>query len=457
MRKSELVFFLLMPVLSLAQVKSNNTGTKESLQIAAEMDESVTSSLLNKWYPQSLDSLYGGFLSTYSFDFKPVGVQDKFIVTQSRHIWSTAKAAALYPGKTYYISCAKNGFHFLRDKMWDKVYGGFYNLVSRQGENKSNPAVPKDAYGNAFAIYALSAYYKASGDTGALALAKQTFLWLEKYSHDPICKGYYQHLKRDGTKVMRDATMPSTAETGYKDQNSSIHLLEAFTELYGVWPDELLRRRLEEMLYLVRDKISDRKGYLHLFFTANWEPVSFRDSAEAVILKHKNLDHVSFGHDIETAYLMLEASHALGVKNDTATLMAGKKMLDHALLNGWDNSIGGFYNEGYYFKNQDSIKIIFDSKNWWAQAEGMNTLLLMAGYFPNDTMRYFDKFKQQWDYIKTYLVDQVNGDWYEEGLDKEPQRKTALKGHIWKGTYHNFRALSNCVLNLRSKSTGSEQ
>jgi len=160
---------------------------------------------------------------------------------------------------------------------------------------------------------------------------------------------------------------------------------------------------------------------------------------------------VSFGHDVETAYLMLEASHALGLKNDTATINAGKRMVDHALKNGWDHSIGGFYNEGYYFKNRDSITIIFDSKNWWAQAEGLNTLLLMADRFPNDPMRYYDKFKQLWSYVQTYMIDRVYGDWYEEGLDKEPQRKTALKGHIWKATYHNFRALDNCIKALRNQ------
>jgi len=453
MKMTKLILFFLVPALLQAQTNKN---AAERRQIAASMDRSIKTELLNKWYPQSTDSLYGGFISTYTYDFKPVGPQDKFIVTQARHTWSTAKAAALYPDKKYYLDCSKNGFHFLRDVMWDKTYGGFYNLVTREGKDKSNPIAPKEAYGNAFAIYALSAYYKASGDTGALSLAKQAFLWLEKYSHDPVYKGYYQHLKRDGKKVIRDAAMASTSDIGYKDQNSSIHLLEAFTELYSVWHEDLVRERLQEMLYLIRDKITTPKGYLTLFFTPDWTPVSFRDSSEAVILKHKYLDHVSFGHDVETAYLMLEASHALGIKNDTTTLFAGKKMLDHALRNGWDKSIGGFYDEGYYFKNRDSITIIFDSKNWWAQAEGMNTLLLMADHFPNDPMHYYDKFKQLWNYIQTYMIDHVNGDWYEEGLDKEPQRKTALKGHIWKGTYHNFRALSNCIKRLTSSGAMEE-
>ncbi len=450
MKRIVFILFVLVPVLSSAQKTPASNSKAERLQIAAVMERSMTIELLDKWYPQCIDSLYGGFISTYTYDFKPTGLQDKFIVTQARHTWSTAKAAALFPNKKYFIEASENGFHFLRDVMWDKEYGGFYNLVTRQGKDKSNPLVPKEAYGNAFAIYALSAYYKASHDTGALSLAKKAFLWLEKNSHDPVYKGYYQHLKRDGSKVIRDSSFPSTSTIGYKDQNSSIHLLEAFTELYGVWHDALVKERLLEMLLLIRDKITTPRGNLTLFFTPGWVPVSFRDSSEAVILKHKNSDHVSFGHDVETAYLMLEASHALGLKNDTATLIVGKRMLDHALHNGWDKTIGGFYDEGYYFKNRDTISIIFDSKNWWAQAEGLNTLLLMADRFPNDKIQYYEKFKQLWNYVQTYMIDHVNGDWYEEGLDKEPQRKTALKGHIWKGTYHNLRALNNCIQRLRS-------
>lgn len=447
MKRIIFIVLMILPVIVSAQTLTVAKVSRR--QIAAEMKRSVTTELLDKWYPQCIDSLYGGFISTYTYDFKPTGPQDKFVVTQARHTWTTAKAAAVYPGKKYFLKASQNGFHFLRDVMWDKQYGGFYNLVTRDGKDKSNPLAPKEAYGNAFAIYALSAYYKSSHDTGALSLAKQTFMWLEKNSHDPVYKGYYQHLKRDGSVVMRDASFPSTSDIGYKDQNSSIHLLEAFTELYSVWPEPLVKERLQEMLLLIRDKLITSKGYLNMFFTADWTPLSFRDSSKAVILQHKYLDHVSFGHDVETAYLMLEASHALGWKNDTVTLMTGKRMVDHSLRNGWDKTIGGFYDEGYYFKNSDTLSIIFDSKNWWAQAEGLNTLLLMADHFPGDAMQYELKFKQLWSYVKTYMIDHVNGDWYEEGLDKEPQRKMALKGHIWKGTYHNFRALNNCIQRLQ--------
>jgi mannobiose 2-epimerase len=303
----------------------------------------------------------------------------------------------------------------------------------------------KEAYGNSFAIYGLAAYYHASGDTGALNLAKATFQWLEKHSHDPKNKGYFQHLNMDGSVVKRSVDIPSTDNTGYKDQNSSIHLLEAFTELYQVWKDPLLKTRLNEMLVLIRDVITTPKGYLQLFLTPEWKAVTYNEATREVILKHRGIDHVSFGHDVETAYLIMEASEVLGIHNDKKTLAIGKKMVDHALRNGSDNQVGGFYDEGYYFKNKPSIEIILDSKNWWAQAEGLNTLLIMARLYPSDKMNYMDLFMKQWSYINKYLLDHEYGDWYESGLDKVPEAKTRLKAHIWKGSYHSFRALSNCI------------
>jgi cellobiose epimerase len=423
----------------------NLYGQDEKMIIKAGMERSARKELIDVWYPKSIDKEYGGFLSTFTYDFKPVDSQDKMIVTQSRHVWSNAKASIFYPSNPEFKEYAKHGYRFLRDVMWDKINGGFYTLVSREGSVRTEDFAAKEAYGNSFAIYALAAYYQASGDTDALDLAKKTFRWLEKHSHDPVNKGYFQHMDNNGTPMKRPANSKSNSDLGYKDYNSSIHLLESFTELYNVWPDGLLRERLEEMLYLVRDKISAPKGYLGLFWNADWTPVSHRDSSESFIIRNSYIDHVSFGHDVETAYLMLEASHILGLKHDTLTLIKARRMVDHALDNGWDNTFGGFYDEGYYFKNKPGISIIKDGKSWWAQAEGMNTLLLMSEYFPNDQQQYYAKFKQIWNYINTCLIDHEHGDWYQGGIDKQPQYKTALKGQIWKATYHSFRALMNCI------------
>src|SRR5665213_1144512 len=409
--------------------------------IQSQMRYAAKQGLLDEYYPRNIDTLDGGYLSTFSYDFKPVGTQDKMIVTQARNTWSTAKASLFYHD-TSYISMSRHGFYFLRDKMWDKQYGGFNNLVARDGTPKS---IYKEAYGNAFAIYGLCAYYECSGDTAGLNLAKRTFRWLEKYSHDPIYKGYYQYLNRDGSHVIRTTDIKSTSDIGYKDQNSSIHILEALTELYKVWKDPLVKERLREMLLLIRDTIVTSQGYLQMYFTYDWKPISYRDSSDAVIKKNHYIDHVSFGHDVETAYLMKEATEALGNMHDGKTLAIGKKMVDTALRNGWDDSLGGFYDEGYYFRDKPGLTITDKSKNWWSQAEALNTLLMFSDMYPNDPMQYLQKFFKQWQYVQTYLIDHKYGGWYEEGLDNQPWRKTALKAQIWKCTYHNFRALMNCI------------
>ena len=441
---------LLLSVLIACHSPENEENPKKIL--ADQMEAHLKTEVLDKWYPQALDTVDGGFLSNFTYDFKPGEKQEKMIVTQSRHVWTNSKASLKYPETDYYKTGAKHGFEFLRDKMWDYENGGFHWLVDKQGNQIGKPM--KTAYGNAFGIYALAAYYDASGDASALSLAKEAFHWLDKHAHDSINGGYYQHLEPDGTPISRPEDTPSTSDLGYKDQNSSIHLLEAFTELYPVWPDPVLKKRLEEMLLLIRDQIVTDKGNLTLFLYSDWEPVTFVDSTEEVILAHHNLDHVSFGHDVETGFLMIEASETLGWDHDTTTHRIAKKMIDHALDNGWDESVGGFYDEGYYFKN--GFKINHDTKNWWAQAEGMNTLLLMSELYPNDPQDYYGKFLTLWEYTDKYLIDHENGDWYSGGLDKQPELKTVGKGNIWKGIYHHYRSLDHCIARLREMSEQSE-
>ena len=452
MRSVSLLFFTFLALLS-----SCSSGEKEGkdaykyLLIADQLENSLQQNLLATWYPKAIDKDSGGYFSNFTVDFQlKEDAQEKMIVTQARHLWSNSKAAKRYPDQAHYAEGAKHGFEFLRDKLWDLEQGGFYQLVSRSGKPLLEKSLHKTAYGNSFGIYALAAYFEASRDSAGLELAIQAFQWLEKHSHDPIHKGYFQHLNQDGSPVMRSPETPSTSDLGYKDQNSSIHLLEAFTELYSVWKDPLLKERLEEMLILVRDTITNEKGSLVLFFKPDWTPVSFQDQSEEEILKHRNLDHVSYGHDVETAYLILESSHVLGLKNDQLTLKRAKTMVDHALAFGWDNEKGGFFDEGYYFKGEEKPRVIKDTKNWWAQAEGMNTLLMMSELFPGDEWDYFGKFEKLWEYNQINLIDQEHGDWYSGGLDKQPELKTADKGHIWKANYHQFRSIHGCIERLKS-------
>ena len=291
-----------------------------------------------------------------------------------------------------------------------------------------------------------------SGDTSALDLAVKTFHWLDRYSRDTLYGGYYNYMRQDGSWLYNSNELTGDYEKAvarYKDQNTSIHLLEAFTELYKVWPDSLLRERLYEMLVLVRDTIVNERASLTLFMERDWTPVSYRDSSHDAREVNHFLDHISFGHDVETAYLLLEASHILGIESDSITLAVARKMVDHSLDKGFDHEKGGLYYQGYYYDDSDNITIIDKDKIWWVQAEALNAFLLMSELFPGET-KYYNAFLKQWKYIDRYMIDHKHGGWYEKGLDNDPEQADEPKAYDWKINYHNARALMNCLRILKS-------
>lgn len=430
---------------------SNEFDTRKLVnkQIAIEMLYELKNNLADKWYPLAIDKEMGGYFTNITCNWQLKDEQEKMIVTQARHVWVLSKFAAFFNNNEY-TYLALHGFRFLKDFMWDKNTGGFFQMRSRNG-NASDVCGygnEKRTYGNAFGVYSLGALADISKNDEVKDFAKTAFNWIEEHAFDPELKGYFQFIDPNGKPYDKNSAYKTKAyddvELGYKDQNSSIHLLEAYTELYSVWKDEILKEKLVGLLTLIRDVITTPKGYMNLFFQYDWTPVSFRNAPEEIRKANFRLDHVSFGHDYETAFLLLEASHTLGIENDIQTLTIAKKMVDHSLQNGFDNEVGGFYDEAYYFKGEEKCTIIKDTKNWWAQAEALNILLMMSLIFEEEE-KYINAFYKQWNYVKTYLLDKENGDWYEAGLDKEPQFKRGPKAHIWKCTYHTGRALMNCI------------
>jgi mannobiose 2-epimerase len=423
--------------------ESGPLTTEARTALADEVEASLREELFAAWYPRVVDTEFGGYLTQWNADWEQLDDQAKMIVTQARHTWTTAKAAEFFPADTAYLEMSAHGFRFLRDKMWDTEYGGFFWTVSRDGAPLFEGSGPdKRAYGHAFGIYGVAAYYAASGDEDALQLAQQAFQWLDEHAHDPEYGGYFQNLQRDGTPIP-----PEEVGIPPKDQNSSIHILEAFTELYHVWPDSLLVARLNEMLEIIRDTLAGEKAYLTLFSHADWRPYLSVDSRGTPV-RGGPMDHVSFGQDVETAFLMLEAAEALGL-DVSATLERGKAMVDHSLRWGWDDEVGGFYDGGEYNDDETAVSITMTGKNWWTQAEGLNSLLLFGDLYPDDPYEYHEKFLLQWSYIDANLIDHQRGGWYTGGLDKEPEAVEHNKGGIWKSAYHDGRALMNVVRRLR--------
>jgi len=410
--------------------------------LADEVENHWRQEELPKWFPRCIDQEHGGFYPHFREDWSRGEVNDKTIVYQARMTWVSAQVALAYPeAREEYLGYTRHGLKLLADVLWDAEYGGFYWGLDENGKTTASFGDEKHAYGISFGLYGACAAYEATRDAEALDLAQRTFAWLEKHAHDSVHGGYYEALTRSGRVIGGsgpDFARPAPGRTtdqlgtlyGFKSMNSHIHLLEALTSLYRIWPDALVEARLREVWVLVRDKIAVEPGCLNLFFTPDWRAVP---------------DHDSFGHDVETAFLLIEAAEALNQPEDARTLDVARSLVDHALAWGWDRERGGFYDKGAAFHAAWQRE-----KIWWTQAEGLNALLLMHERFPTPDRRYFQAFLQQWDFIRKYQIDPRHGGWHESVSEEGIAEPGKPKATIWKAAYHNGRALMTVAARLRT-------
>jgi mannobiose 2-epimerase len=331
------------------------------------------------------------------------------------------------------------------------VNGGFYQNYYTKSQ-KTDLSF-KLSYGNAFALFGLSQYAQINKDPEVLKWVKKSFDWLEDNMHDSTYGGYFNiAIPGNSNTPMNNIRRAGWGDPSWKDQNTSIHLMEALTAAYKVLPEELIKKRLAEMLELVRDSMTHEDGYLNLYFSDKWEPIINRDSSRAFIVKNLQYDHISFGHNIETAYLLIDASQALYGTVDSITLRIAKKLFDHTLINGFDKNFYGLLDKGYQFSSDEKIEIIDSTKVWWAQAEAWHACALFADLDPQNST-YKTAFKNMWKYITSEVIDPTHGGWYNSGLDMSPRTIRERKAHAWKGCYHDGRALMQ-VLEYAGKSDG---
>ena len=453
MKKSiqSLVFFsALILLFSCSETRTEKKTNTYSI-MADTLEKSLFKDIVDIWYPRIIDREHGGFITNFSYDWTQQPEQDKYLVYQARHIWTLSLLYKNYPDRVDFLEYAAHGFAFLIDKMWDADYGGYYLAVDEAGTPLTAHIHEKRIYGEAFAIYALSEYYYVAKNEEVLEWAKKSFNWIEENSHDAVNGGYFEFLHRDGSPVLKTdeyhTILNDSVVVGLKDYNSSIHILEALTSLYRVWPDSLVRERLDEMFHIVRDIMVTEPGHLLLYFEPDWQVVKDETLAEMAGVQSWYAGHITFGHDIETSYLLYEAAEALHNHEEETTRII-KLLTDHTLNRGWDRQNGGIYDAGIYI-NPDSLIIIDDKKAWWGEIEALNSMLLLHTLYPDDKMDYYAYFLKQWDYINTYLIDHTHGGWYTRGLDTDPDNRTFNKAYPWKTTYHNTRGMINCINNLR--------
>jgi mannose/cellobiose epimerase-like protein (N-acyl-D-glucosamine 2-epimerase family) len=399
-------------------------------RLAQETEANLQQEILDKWLPSAFDPR-GGFFQNYNADWSRVGDESKGIVYESRLTWTAAAAAARFPKLAEMcLAQTHHGVAFLAEKMWDHRRGGFFWAVDEAG----NPAGPQGAqklgYGNAFGIFAAAGNYKVTHDPIALDLAQKAFHWYDQHGHDAKNGGYLE-VAPDGAPSAA-LSNPVGAHGDEKSMNSTIHMLEAITALYEVWPDATVRARLNEVFEIVRDRIYADPGYLHQFLSADWRPrVSPGPSRD------------SYGHDVETAYLLTEAAAALGMPNDAQTWQEARRLVDHAMQFGLDHQRGGLYNEGGVTGGNYS-----EQREWWVQAEYLNALLLMHERYGRETQKYWNAFVAQWYWINRHEIDRIHGGWYPR-VDNDGNPVPFPKSDAWTDCYHQARAMLNVSARLR--------
>jgi mannobiose 2-epimerase len=408
----------------------------EARALADRIDAELRRELTELWYPRALDRDLGGFHQTFARDWSPRPDPNRFLVYQARMTW-TAAAFADRAGdrRDDFLGYSRYGIEYLDTVMRDREQGGFHWVLGPQGEIDPALGAEKHVYGTAFALYAASKAYEVTHDDRARTVARDAFDWLERHAHDPDHGGYFEALSRDGTPLLRRDDPARRADRlgvyyGFKSMNSHIHLLEAVAEYYRIERTPSVEARLRELLEIVRDRIAVEPGALNLYLTRDWRPAPAHDS---------------FGHDVETAYLLVEAAEVLGLPDNPKTWSVARSLIDHALDHGWDAEHGGFFDKGDVFAGApyDTTKV------WWAQAEGLNALLLMHRKFGRETDRYGRAFLQQWDFIAAHQLDPEHGGWFADLTRDGRLLGDGAKATQWKANYHTARALMNVSQMLR--------
>lgn len=403
------------------------------------IDTLLEAELTKHWYPQSLDKEHGGFHQNFAQDWSPIPDDNRFLVYQARMTWTAAAFAAYAPKhRDEYLGYARRGVAYLDETMRDRSSGGFHWILNVNGDADPRLGDEKHVYGTAFVLYAASRVAHVAHDDRALKVARDTFEWLDRHAFDTRDGGYFEAFTRAGKPILEwnpDAPLAKRVDRlgvyyGFKSMNSHIHLLEALAEFYRVDRNPRSRRRLEETLAVVRDRIAITPGALNLYLTRDWRAIPAHDS---------------FGHDIETAYLLVEAAEILGIPDDPKTWQVARGLVDHALDWGWDAQHGGFYDKGDSFAGE-----AYDQKKvWWTEAEGLNALLVMHKKFGATTDRYWKAFLKQWDFIDKHLLDDTNGGWYMETTREGRLIGDGRKATQWKANYHSSRAMMNVASMLR--------
>ena len=396
----------------------------EKRQLAKEAREHLEKAIIPFW-KNLRDDRYGGYYGWLSYDLDLDKKAVKGCILNSRITWffSNAYTVLKSVGETdeSLLDEARHGYEFLRDKCIDGVNGGIFWSLKYDGTPEDTT---KHTYNQAFCIYALSSYFEASGDREALELAYQLFELIEEKCTDEI--GYLEAFTID----FRPESNEKLSENGVladKTMNTLLHVFEAYTEFVRVtkpltdsWAKDA-KKAVEKRLMWIMDTFAEKvyNPKLHrqdVFFDREYRSI---------------LDLHSYGHDIETAWLMDRGVEVLGREDYS------KKMTP--ITQDLTAQIYKIAFDGRSLANECDRGVVNENRVWWVQAE--TVIGFLNGYEKNpEKKEYLEAAVSTWNFIKEYVIDKRTGsEWFwEVHKDGTPVDGRPIV-EPWKCPYHNGR------------------
>ncbi len=383
-----------------------------------EIKNHLVSAIIPFW--KSLrDDEYGGYYGYMDYDLNLDKKAEKGCILNSRITWFFSSAYTLLKDESL-LKEADHGYAFLKEHCIDSEYGGIYWSMNYDGTPLDTT---KHTYNQAFCIYALSTYYEASGKQEALNLAKKLFAMIEEKCMDD--KGYLEAFTRD----FQPESNEKLSENGVlaeKTMNTLLHVFEAYTELYRVSKDEQVKSRLMWIMDVLAEKVySPEKKQLLVFFDKDYNSI---------------IDLHSYGHDIETAWLIDRGVEVLGEQEYVDKMTPITKALTQ--------NIYEVAFDGHSLSNECERGVVDTNRVWWVQAETIVGFL--NGYEKDSSKTYLKEAAESvWQYIKDYVIDKRDGsEWYwlvrQDGSPVEGEPIV----EPWKCPYHNGRMCMEVIRRL---------
>jgi cellobiose epimerase len=396
----------------------NNTDFRE--QIALEL----TGNILPFWMTYAVDKVHGGFYGALTNSLEIHNEVPRSAILCARILWTYAKAYRMFE-KEEYSAMARQAYETLAGVFFDPDHGGLYWSVDITGK----PVLDrKHHYAQAFAIYGLSEYYRATKQPESLTMAQTIFQLLEKHAYDPVNGGYTEGSGRKW-EALADMRLSERDLNCRKSMNTMLHILEAYTNLIRVWEDASLRAQHRALLEMFQQHIVDPStGHFKLFFNDPWKSL---------------LENVSYGHDIEGSWLLFEAAR---VQDDPALLERVRKTSVQIATAVYQD---GLEQDGSLPYEAGPQGLVDGGKSWWVQAEAM--VGFYNAYQLSGQERFAKAARQSWDYILNKIVDREHGDWFKRlQRDGTPEPSTFKVGP-WECPYHHSRACFEMLDRLDSR------